>query len=141
MPQLHLTNDPQKPAYELTQGETLVIGRDDECDVTIDDPYLSRKHCQLIWDGNFTFLEDLESTGGVFVEGDKINNHVLQHGQVVTIGQTKLRYVLDPNPSQTLGGGLVTPTEVDQLTFAEVKLLAAKSLPAEGAEALSASIP
>ena len=109
MPQLHLIDNAQKPPYELTKGETLVVGRDDECDITIDDPYLSRRHCQLMWDGEIAFLEDLDSNGGVFVEGDKIDNHVIQHGQVITIGQTNLRYVLDPNPSQTLGAGPATP--------------------------------
>jgi hypothetical protein len=44
---------------------------------------------------NDSFLEDLNSTNGTYVNGKLIKKHALQHGDVITVGHHQLRYVDD----------------------------------------------
>lgn len=52
----------------LSQGKT-VIGRGNEADIRLEDEMISRKHCELSWDGHRVTLRDLDSTNGTFVDG------------------------------------------------------------------------
>ena len=70
----------------------LTIGRADDCDVVLKDSTISRKHAELFQDedGN-TFLTDLDSANGTFVNGAKIIGSVqLQSTDIVKIGNTVL---------------------------------------------------
>jgi S-DNA-T family DNA segregation ATPase FtsK/SpoIIIE len=69
-------------------GERLVIGRDHVCDVTIDDPSVSRQHCEIrVLPGSPPILEDLGSANGTLVEGRRIaGEHHLRPGEVVEVG-------------------------------------------------------
>ncbi|MBT6722239.1 MAG: protein kinase [Planctomycetaceae bacterium] len=102
MPKIYRTSQPDTPFIDLPANKTLTIGRSDECDVTIEDPFLSRKHCRIMWDGKVTVLEDTNSSSGVFVQGSKVNHVTLQHEDEIRIGQTKLRFISNPNPDNTI---------------------------------------
>ncbi len=52
----------------LSQGKT-VIGRGNEADVRLEDEMISRRHCELSWDGKRVSIRDLDSTNGTFVDG------------------------------------------------------------------------
>ena len=52
----------------LSQGKT-VIGRGNEADIRLEDEMISRKHCELSWDGHRVTLRDLDSPNGTFVDG------------------------------------------------------------------------
>jgi hypothetical protein len=49
---------------------------------------------------NDSFLEDLNSTNGTYVNGKLIKKHALQHGDVITVGHHQLRYVDDQAQQQ-----------------------------------------
>jgi Protein of unknown function (DUF3662)/FHA domain len=72
--------------------EPLTIGRLPECDVTIDDSNVSRRHAEIRRDGELFTLFDLASTNGTRVNGIPIHEHRLNSGDVVTIGTTSLRF-------------------------------------------------
>jgi S1-C subfamily serine protease len=77
-------------SHEL--AETLVLGRDDGCDVVLDDEKASRRHARLSvgQDGTVT-AEDLGSTNGTYVRGELISGPVtLRPGDSLTIGDTVL---------------------------------------------------
>lgn len=72
--------------FELEQ-ENLVIGRDINNHVVINDPEISRKHTQLIMQAGGYLIEDLGSTNGTFVNNQRlIGPHLLKHGEIITLG-------------------------------------------------------
>ncbi len=75
----------------LTQPE-VTIGRLPECDVVVDDPGASRQHARIRrTDGGFV-LVDLGSTNGTLVNDGPIQEHVLENGDRITIGETVLEF-------------------------------------------------
>lgn len=75
----------------------MLIGRDPDCAIWIDDPSLSRRHAsiRLIADsGNpAAVIEDLNSTNGTFVEGRRVATPVtLVDGDVIRIGDARLTF-------------------------------------------------
>jgi len=78
--------------YNMTK-ERYTIGRLPDNDVRIDNPTISGHHSLIINILNDSFLEDLNSTNGTYVNGKLIKKHALQHGDVVTVGKHQLRYV------------------------------------------------
>jgi hypothetical protein len=73
--------------------ERYTIGRLPDNDVRIDNPAVSGHHALIINILNDSFLEDLNSTNGTYVNGKLIKKHALQHGDVVTVGHHHLRFV------------------------------------------------
>lgn len=53
-------------------GPRFVIGRDDDCDLVLDDPKVSKHHAAISLQGPRPVLEDLESSNGTFVNGRKV---------------------------------------------------------------------
>jgi len=78
--------------YNMTK-ERYTIGRLPDNDVRIDNPTVSGHHSLIINILNDSFLEDLNSTNGTYVNGKLIKKHALQHGDVVTVGKHQLRYI------------------------------------------------
>jgi len=92
MARLFLSLDNQVLAeYNMTK-ERYTIGRLPDNDVRIDNPAVSGHHSLIINILNDSFLEDLNSTNGTYVNGKLIKKHALQHGDVITIGHHQLRF-------------------------------------------------
>jgi len=75
--------------------ERLLIGRKPENDIQVDNLAVSGQHAAIITILNDSFLEDLDSTNGTFVNGKLVKKHALKHGDIVTIGKHELKYVND----------------------------------------------
>ena len=92
MARLILSLDNQALAeYNMTK-ERYTVGRLPDNDVRIDNPAVSGHHSLIINILNDSFLEDLNSTNGTYVNGKLIKKHALQHGDVITIGHHQLRF-------------------------------------------------
>ena len=61
----------------------------------MDNLAVSGQHAAIITILNDSFLEDLDSTNGTFVNGKLVKKHALKHGDVITIGKHELKYVND----------------------------------------------
>jgi hypothetical protein len=72
--------------------EPVTIGRLSECEVTIDDANVSRRHAEIRRDADVFTLIDLRSTNGTRVNGIPVREHRLASGDVITIGMTSLRF-------------------------------------------------
>lgn len=73
--------------FPLEKAE-LFVGRDLSNDVVINDPEISRRHARLFQQGNSFVLEDLGSTNGTFVNGQRIMGpNILRPGDAVTFGE------------------------------------------------------
>ncbi len=73
--------------------EVMTIGRKDDNDIRIDNLAVSGHHAKLLTIFGDSFLEDLNSTNGTFVNGHSIDKHALKNGDVITIGKHELRYI------------------------------------------------
>ena len=70
------------------EGDQLIIGRDSSNGVPINDAEISRKHSRLSFQGGKYVLEDLGSTNGTFVNGQRLAGPVvLKPGDVVSLGE------------------------------------------------------
>jgi pSer/pThr/pTyr-binding forkhead associated (FHA) protein len=93
MARLILSLDGQVLAeYNMTK-ERYTIGRLPDNDIRIDNPTVSGHHSLIINILNDSFLEDLNSTNGTYVNGRLIKKHALQNADVITVGRHQLRYV------------------------------------------------
>jgi pSer/pThr/pTyr-binding forkhead associated (FHA) protein len=95
MARLVLSLDNQVLAEYNMNKERYTIGRLPDNDIRIDNSAVSGHHSLIINILNDSFLEDLNSTNGTYVNGKLIKKHALQHGDVVTVGHHQLRFVED----------------------------------------------
>lgn len=83
-----------------TDGEKLSfrssfnIGRDTKANLSLPfDRFVSRHHAQLLVEGNEIIFEDLNSTNGTFMDGNKVDGRIiLQNGQILKIGRTWVQF-------------------------------------------------
>ncbi|MFH8219434.1 FhaA domain-containing protein [Streptomyces sp. NPDC018057] len=70
---------------------TLVLGRSTDADVRIDDPGVSRRHCE-IRTGTPSTISDLGSTNGIVVDGQHTTRATLRDGSRIVVGSTTVIY-------------------------------------------------
>lgn len=75
--------------HPISRART-VIGRGSDADITIADAGSSRKHVEILWDGERAMMRDLGSTNGTKVNGDKVREAPLPTDTTITIGRTDL---------------------------------------------------
>jgi len=113
MARLILSLDGQVMAEFNMNKERYTIGRLSDNDVRIDNPAVSGHHSLIINILNDSFLEDLNSTNGTYVNGKLIKKHALQHGDVVTVGHHQLRFMdtqaNDSEPDEFEKTMIITP--------------------------------
>jgi len=80
--------------YSLNK-ERVTIGRKAHNDIIIDNLAVSGEHAAIVTILNDSFLEDLDSTNGLEVNGKPTKKHFLQNNDVIEIGKYKLKYITD----------------------------------------------
>ena len=86
--QLIMRTGPTPGAVFALEGDQLTIGRDSTNGVAINDAEISRKHARMMFQGGKYVLEDLGSTNGTFVNGQRLAGPVvLKPGDVVSLGE------------------------------------------------------
>lgn len=73
--------------------ERTTIGRKPHNDIQIDNLAISGEHAVIVTILNDSFLEDLNSTNGTYVNGQSIKKHVLQNGDVIELGKYRIKYI------------------------------------------------
>jgi pSer/pThr/pTyr-binding forkhead associated (FHA) protein len=140
MARLILSLDNQVLAEYNMSKERYTVGRLPDNDVRIDNPAVSGHHSLIINILNDSFLEDLNSTNGTYVNGKLIKKHALQHGDVITIGHHQLRFADEQtgdNDQDEFEKTMVIPSgqqNADQLRRAEKAAEAAARASAADAE-------
>ena len=75
--------------HPLTKART-IIGRGSDADITIPDPGTSRKHVEILWDGERAMVRDLGSTNGSSLDGSPFREAPLMPDSTVKIGRTEI---------------------------------------------------
>lgn len=96
MARLILSLDGQLLAEYSMNRERYTVGRLPDNDIRIDHPTVSGHHSVLINILNDSFLEDLNSTNGTYVNGRLVRKHALENGDVITVGRHQLRFIDSP---------------------------------------------
>ena len=86
--QLIMRSGPTPGASFILEGDQLTVGRDATNEIVINDAEISRRHARLTFQGGKYVLEDLGSTNGTFVNGQRLAGpRVLKAGEVVQFGE------------------------------------------------------
>lgn len=79
--------------YYPLKGE-VTLGRGNNNQIVLKDPYISKRHLKIVEDEGDFYLEDLNSSNGTYVNGEKISDVVkLKNGDRIRVGQVELLYV------------------------------------------------
>lgn len=127
--------------------ETITIGRRPSNDVVIESLEISGQHSRVITILYDSFLEDMNSTNGTYVNGKLIQKHALQHGDVITVGSKhELQYIneetaiSDDVMEKTM---VIRPSELSSSQreqAADVSMANAQAMVSSGEEARPASL-
>ncbi|KPK53932.1 MAG: hypothetical protein AMJ63_04735 [Myxococcales bacterium SG8_38_1] len=79
--------------FPLPDSGEVVIGRSSELDMVLVEDMVSRRHAKISVEGGDIFLEDLGSTNGSFVNGEKITRTKLAEGDRILIGTSIIKVV------------------------------------------------
>ena len=96
----------------LTDGPSIVLdkpilllGRHPECDIQIDSRKVSRRHCCIAHVADYLVVRDLDSTNGIRINGARVQEGKLRHGDELTIGNHRYQLTwdeADPQPRANL---------------------------------------
>jgi pSer/pThr/pTyr-binding forkhead associated (FHA) protein len=100
MPKLILSMDGLVLKEIVLTRERTSIGRKPLNDIQIDNLSISGQHAVITHILGDTFLEDLNSTNGTYVNGQPVKKHVLHNNDVIELGKYRIKYLVD---ASTLG--------------------------------------
>ena len=104
--------------FPLDQTE-MYIGRDLSCEIVINDSEVSRRHSKIYIFGQSFVIEDLGSTNGTFVNGQRITGpHTLIPGEIVALGDSSsLQFEVAMEDPDATRVGVSSPTSVGEQPF------------------------
>src|SRR3954447_3522798 len=81
------------PGMEYDIGEGAVMGRGDQAEIRLEDPFASSQHARLTRQGGLVVLEDLGSTKGTYLNDELVRGpQPLHPGDLVRIGDSEFQY-------------------------------------------------
>jgi pSer/pThr/pTyr-binding forkhead associated (FHA) protein len=111
MPCLVVENGSQRSKrFDIPDGARLIIGRDPEAQIPLDDHLCSRRHCEVVRQGTAITLRDLGSSNGTYVNEVRITEVQLKPGDVVHAGETHMSFQGDAEETREASKGLVGKT-------------------------------
>jgi hypothetical protein len=86
--------------FPLRMNREIIIGRSSDLDMVLVEDMVSRKHAKISTTDGEVFIQDLGSTNGTFVNGEKITRSRLQEGDRILVGTSIIKMVsVDPSAS------------------------------------------
>lgn len=83
----------------MVPNKEIVVGRSSDLDMVLVEEMVSRKHARIAYENDAVVIEDLGSTNGTFVNGEKIKRAQLKEGDRVLIGTSILKVIVMDNSS------------------------------------------
>jgi serine/threonine protein kinase len=82
--------------FPIFEGRAIVIGRSNACDINLIEEMVTHRHAQITTQGDKLWIEDLGSTNGTYVNGEKITRAPLRVGDRILIGTSIMKVVPVP---------------------------------------------
>jgi hypothetical protein len=76
---------------DRAESDRRLVGRHPACDVVVADPSVSRRHAQLTFRDGVWVLQDLASTNGTSVNGERVGRTTLRTGDVISLGNQAIQ--------------------------------------------------
>ena len=118
--------------------KTVTIGRGPHCDLILPDPYISRKHCQIVFRGDHFTVVDLGSLNKTRVKGKEYIQKNIKNGYILVLGKTEVRFVWEKAKewlaAQGLDGKEGGEEEQEQASAGEAKGEEEQAFPEDDAE-------
>src|SRR4029079_17214893 len=86
-----LTGPAAGRTFTLQQGADLMLGRGQHSFYRLNDPRVSRAHCQLLLENDSATVVCNGGSGGTLVNGAAVQKQVLKLGDVIQVGDTQMR--------------------------------------------------
>jgi pSer/pThr/pTyr-binding forkhead associated (FHA) protein len=67
-----------------------IVGRDENADVQLTDPWTSHRHCEIDQIGNILVVRDLNSKNGIFMHGHRVRESKVLSGEQLTVARTEI---------------------------------------------------
>ena len=122
-----------KPGHKtiIPLRETTTIGRDENNNIVLPDPTISRNHARIIFENGNWAVEDLGSANGIVVRDMRLEKAILSPGDIYSIGRTSFRFIGENASKQS--DQLFETAEIVSASFEDLGLIAeeerARSLP------------
>jgi FHA domain-containing protein len=122
----------------IMEKDDIVLGRGEECDLTLDERQISRQHIRIYREGNKFYIQDLESKNGTWVNGTQLKgSRELTDGDEIQLALvTRLQFIgsgsttpLPYEPPMTIGGRLRLDRESRRVFIDDRELDPPLSLP------------
>jgi hypothetical protein len=84
--------------FPMVPDKTVIVGRSSELDMVLVEQMVSRKHARITYANDKIVIEDLGSTNGTFVNGEKIKRMQLKEGDRILIGGSILKLIVQEGP-------------------------------------------
>ena len=91
-----LRSDDPPVVMRLPAGASRIIGRSPRADFVVDSPLLSRLHCRLSATDAGLTVEDLQSTNGTYVNGERVRQAPLRDGDRLRLGRYEMTAAVEP---------------------------------------------
>ena len=101
--------------FPLPMHGEIVVGREGELDLVLMEDMVSRRHAKLILQENEVSIQDLGSTNGTFVNGEKIDKAALTVGDRVLIGTSILKLISSADSMLQESGFAMDPIDVQNM--------------------------
>lgn len=82
-----------RPRFDIS--ESAIVGRSPECDIVIDAPEVSRRHCEIEYRCVTYEITDTDSANGSFVNSEQIQRTILKDTDLVEVGLVQLRFFVE----------------------------------------------
>lgn len=120
-------NDTIIKTFSIREGQTITIGRGNECDVSIDNTAISRQHISLSMNNGIYFLSDLGSTNGSFVNGKKIGrDEPVSEEDTIAFG----KFTMSPSSKSDAASKVATSISSDTMTHFDETIFVSTKKPA-----------
>jgi len=95
----------------------LIVGRREDCDIVLRFSNVSARHCRLVLSDGYWYIQDMQSTNGVKVNGLRVDDRRLDPGVKVSI--SKHDYRINYNPQALGAAGVRPPDSLDHDIFSK----------------------
>ncbi len=121
MPRIRIRDGPNRGIVYPVGKERISLGRETDCTIQLLDKGASRHHAEVFRVGEMSFIRDLGSRNGTYVNDELVREELLREGDRIVIGSTALVFESDPAPGQQVREILFTDTrgeeEVSSMTL------------------------